>query len=66
VTCSKWFDGSTLVMHPGFGYHPDYPGSWSRDMIRVSSTEFGKELGRYQDAALSQPWSSHAMGATGP
>lgn len=25
------------------------------DMIRVSSTEFGKELGRYQDAALSQP-----------
>lgn len=25
------------------------------EMIRVSSTEFGKELGRYQDAALSQP-----------
>ncbi len=25
------------------------------DMIRVSSTEFGKEVGRYQDAALSQP-----------
>ncbi len=25
------------------------------DMIRVSSAEFGKELGRYQDAALSQP-----------
>ena len=24
-------------------------------MIRVSSTEFGKEIGRYQDAALSQP-----------
>ncbi len=24
-------------------------------MIRVSSTEFGKELGRYQDVALSQP-----------
>jgi len=24
------------------------------DMIRVSSTEFGKEVGRYQDAALSQ------------
>ena len=24
-------------------------------MIRVSSTEFGKEVGRYQDAALSQP-----------
>ena len=23
-------------------------------MIRVSSTEFGKEIGRYQDAALSQ------------
>ncbi len=25
------------------------------DMIRVSSTEFGKEVGRYQDAALIQP-----------
>jgi PHD/YefM family antitoxin component YafN of YafNO toxin-antitoxin module len=25
------------------------------DMIRVSSTEFGKEVGRYQDVALSQP-----------
>jgi PHD/YefM family antitoxin component YafN of YafNO toxin-antitoxin module len=25
------------------------------DMIRVSSTEFSKEVGRYQDAALSQP-----------
>jgi PHD/YefM family antitoxin component YafN of YafNO toxin-antitoxin module len=24
------------------------------DMIRVSSTEFGKEVGRYQDLALSQ------------
>jgi prevent-host-death family protein len=24
-------------------------------MIRVSSTEFGKEVGRYQDAARSQP-----------
>lgn len=24
-------------------------------MIRVSSTDFGKEVGRYQDAALSQP-----------
>ena len=24
-------------------------------MIRVSSTEFGKEVGRYQDAALVQP-----------
>jgi prevent-host-death family protein len=24
-------------------------------MIRVSSTEFGKEVGRYQDVALSQP-----------
>lgn len=24
-------------------------------MIRVSSTDFGKELGRYQDAALIQP-----------
>ncbi len=24
-------------------------------MIRVSSTEFGKEVGRYQDAALTQP-----------
>ena len=24
-------------------------------MIRVSSTEFGKEVGRYQDAALRQP-----------
>jgi prevent-host-death family protein len=28
---------------------------WLTDMIRVSSTEFGKEVGRYQDAALSQP-----------
>jgi len=43
------------VTHPGFGYHPDYPGCWSRDVIRVSSTEFGKEIGRYQDVALSQP-----------
>lgn len=25
------------------------------DVIRVSSTEFGKEVGRYQDAALMQP-----------
>ena len=24
-------------------------------MLRVSSTEFGKEVGRYQDLALSQP-----------
>jgi prevent-host-death family protein len=24
-------------------------------MIRISSTEFGKEMGRYQDAALMQP-----------
>jgi prevent-host-death family protein len=24
-------------------------------MIRVSSTEFGKEVGHYQDAALNQP-----------
>jgi prevent-host-death family protein len=24
-------------------------------MIRVSATEFGKEVGRYQDVALSQP-----------
>ena len=24
-------------------------------IIRVSATEFGKEAGRYQDAALSQP-----------
>jgi prevent-host-death family protein len=24
-------------------------------MIRVSSTAFGKEVGRYQDAALSEP-----------
>ena len=24
-------------------------------MIRISSTEFSKELGRYQDAALSEP-----------
>ena len=25
------------------------------DVIRVSSTEFGKEVGRYQDVALNQP-----------
>ncbi len=25
------------------------------EMIRVSSTEFGKEVGRYQDMALAQP-----------
>lgn len=24
-------------------------------MIRVSATEFGKEVGRYQDAALTEP-----------
>lgn len=27
----------------------------SNTMIRVTSTEFGKEVGRYQDAALAQP-----------
>ncbi|MCW6513043.1 type II toxin-antitoxin system Phd/YefM family antitoxin [Lichenifustis flavocetrariae] len=27
----------------------------STTMIRVTSTEFGKEVGRYQDAALMQP-----------
>ena len=26
-----------------------------RPVIRISSTEFGKEVGRYQDAALAQP-----------
>jgi hypothetical protein len=25
------------------------------DVIRVSSTEFGKQVGRYQDIALAQP-----------
>ena len=25
------------------------------DMIRVSSTEFGKDVGRFQDIALAQP-----------
>ena len=25
------------------------------DMIRISATEFGKEVGRYQDAAMTQP-----------
>jgi len=25
------------------------------DMVRVSSSEFGKEVGRYQDMALTQP-----------
>ena len=25
------------------------------DMIRISATEFGKEVGRYQDVALTQP-----------
>lgn len=25
------------------------------DAVRVSATEFGKEIGRYQDVALSQP-----------
>jgi hypothetical protein len=25
------------------------------DMIRISSTEFGKEVGRYQDMALAEP-----------
>ena len=25
------------------------------DMIGISSTEFGKEVGRYQDVALTQP-----------
>jgi prevent-host-death family protein len=24
-------------------------------MIRISSTDFGKEVGRYQDAAMTQP-----------
>lgn len=27
----------------------------SKIIVRVSSTEFGKEVGRYQDMALSQP-----------
>jgi len=38
----------------GSNYNPEYPERMS-GMIRVSSTEFGKEVGRYQDAALSQP-----------
>src|SRR6204780_3497423 len=25
------------------------------DMIRISATEFGKEVGRYQDPAMAQP-----------
>lgn len=25
------------------------------DMVRISSTEFGKEVGKYQDVALTQP-----------
>lgn len=41
---------------PDFGYDPDIlEREQAMDMIRISSTEFGKEVGRYQDAALSQP-----------
>ena len=40
---------------PRFGYDPECLEGEPNDMIRVSSTEFGKEVGRYQDAALSQP-----------
>ena len=33
----------------------DQPGIGEFAMVRVSSTEFANEIGRYQDAALSQP-----------
>lgn len=39
---------------PGFSYNPDMDHEITT-MIRVTSTEFGKEVGRYQDAALMQP-----------
>ena len=42
-------------IYPDYPYIPEYPKGGLTDMIRVSSTEFGKELGRYQDLALSQP-----------
>ena len=35
-------------------------------MIRISATEFGKEVGRYQDAAISQPLIVTATAATAP
>ena len=44
-----------IEFYPAFRYNPGYPEDENAKMIRVSSTEFGKEVGRYQDAALSQP-----------
>ena len=42
-------------MCAGFSYSPYCTEVSMTDMIRISSTEFGKEVGRYQDVALSQP-----------
>lgn len=44
-----------MEFYPCFDYNSGYPEDECDNMIRVSSTEFGKEVGRYQDAALSQP-----------
>jgi hypothetical protein len=41
--------------YPDFSYIPEYLEGSGMNVIRVSSTEFGKEVGRYQDLALSQP-----------
>jgi PHD/YefM family antitoxin component YafN of YafNO toxin-antitoxin module len=38
-----------------FAYNPEHPESEYDNMIRVPATEFGKEIGRYQDMALNQP-----------
>ena len=41
---------------PGFSHVPEYlEGLSMAGMVRVSSTEFGKEVGRYQDMALGHP-----------
>jgi prevent-host-death family protein len=45
-----------VVFAPGRAstYIPQYPERTMADVVRVPATEFGKEVGRYQDLAQSQ------------
>ena len=43
-----------IALLPDSGYSPAYPGNPIVNTIRVSATEFSKEVGRYQDLALNQ------------
>jgi PHD/YefM family antitoxin component YafN of YafNO toxin-antitoxin module len=47
--------GSTDCISAEFDYNPEYPEIEDMNMVRVSATEFSKEVGRYQDMALTQP-----------